>query len=425
MSSNSIPQMILAQLKNYREVFQKRSYECFQVLLVSLMTGIARPGIVRASLLSGPGYYNWRRTHTLMRRNRWSHQQLIEKNCETILQSLYGENLPERLFWIVDPTTTEKPFAKKIHGVRVMRRSYKAFGQRSTQKGHGWVMMGLAHKSGPLKYDNLLVGALLKTKKKSATELAKRLLTHARLPKGVKNIMVGDREFGSIKAIKLLGPKQIHTLIRMKRDERVYPKELPERTGKRGRPLQYGESWHVSKMPKKRWGGHGKVQTKVSGRKRWVSVWSCIVRRRGLKGEVKIFRIKLPKKIIYLQSSDLEMSISEAVWGYFSRQTIEPQIQTAKDLGLGSYRGRKAKGVHRWGTMICVAQSLLQQIALVEEQREQLPFLNWGWYGNEKSVGAIQRRLLTMMIQEGLFEGFSARLELDSDPEENSQQAEE
>lgn len=407
MSVPTIPDFLEQMLQPFRKLFHLASWESFKVITLGLMLELATGSLVRATLLTGPEY-NWRRVHDFMRRNQWSHQKTIATHCATTVKGLYGDELPEKLYWVADGTTTDKPSAKKIHGVRVMRRAGKRFGQRGTHKGHGWVLLGLLSKSGPLAHRCSLVGGLLKTKTSSETDLACRLVTHARLPKNTTNIVVFDRGFGSIKIPKKLEPKGVKSLVRMKGDDRVYELKAPELTGQRGRPRKYGKSWQVRYLPSTQWGATQKVQTKVNGRKRWVPVKSCIMRRKGLDVKVKVFRVKLPKKYLYLQSTDLSMTAAEAVWGYLSRQSIEVAIGEAKQLGLGKYRGRKAKGVRRWATMVCIVQSLLQQMASVEEEEQQLPLLNWPWYGKENTVGAVRRRFITKMLQEGLYQGFSA-----------------
>jgi hypothetical protein len=42
-----------------------------------------------------------------------SPQALMAELTALILRLIYGGQLPERLFWIVDSTQTEKPFAEK------------------------------------------------------------------------------------------------------------------------------------------------------------------------------------------------------------------------------------------------------------------------------------------------------------------------
>ena len=410
MSSPIIPDFLAQMLSPFRKLFHAASWDSFRAIILGLLLELSNSSLVRASLVSGPEY-NWRRTHDFMRRNRWSHQKTIATHCSTTVQSLYGDSLPEKLFWAADGTTTDKPSARKIHGVRTMRRSYKRYGQRTTHRGHGWVVLGLLSKTGRLSHRCSLIGGLMKTRHSSETDLACRLVTHARLPKQTTNIVVCDRGFGSIKAVKKLEPKGIKVLVRMKKDDRVYEVDAPPPTGKRGRPRTYGYSWQVSRLPMSHWGATEKVQTKVSGKKKWVSVKSCVLRRKGLAVLVKVFRVKLPKKVLYLQSTDLSLTAGEAVWGYLGRQSIEVAISEAKELGLGDYRGRRAKGVRRWATMVCIAQSLLQQMSQREELREQLPRLNWPWYEKENTVGAVRRRLITGLIQEGLFEGFSSQWE--------------
>lgn len=101
MSSPIIPDFLAQMLSPFRKLFHAASWDSFRAIILGLLLELSNSSLVRASLVSGPEY-NWRRTHDFMRRNRWSHQKTIATHCSTTVQSLYGDSLPEKLFWAAD-----------------------------------------------------------------------------------------------------------------------------------------------------------------------------------------------------------------------------------------------------------------------------------------------------------------------------------
>src|SRR6266849_4109123 len=112
-----IPPEVAHWLQGLSSAFHSTSWESAGYLLIGLLYGHARSSVVRAAQLA-PDDYNWRRLHDFLRIGRWKGSELVAVLIAQILQTLYPEALPGRLWWVLDVTEKEKAFAEKIPGIK-------------------------------------------------------------------------------------------------------------------------------------------------------------------------------------------------------------------------------------------------------------------------------------------------------------------
>ena len=142
------------------------------------------------------------------------------------------------------------------------------------------------------------------------------------------------------------------------------------------------------------------MKLRVAGREREVEVASAEMLLRGVRAgaaqAVRVIIVSVPSSKLkpwYLLTTDLEMSVEEAVRAYGGRQQIELNFDEVKELGLANYQGRSGQGVRRWPLFLCTAHMLLKFMA-TETLFVSLPKLNWSWYSKEQTVGHVRRRLI-------------------------------
>jgi hypothetical protein len=318
------------------------------------------------------------------------------------LATLYPSGLPARLFWLADATHAEKPYARRVASIHWFHRTKQIAGRAKQLKGHCYLFAAHLYRHGQKQlWASVLVGALIYVKGRSPSELTGELAGHLRLPEQVRHVWVVDRGLLSRPLLRSLGRQQQFALGRIKCNQVLYFAPRRQHRG-RGRRKIYGARCRVDQL-RKRYGERlqgQKMKLRVAGCEREVEVASAELLLRGVTTKmaqaVRVILVSVPGSKLqpwYLLTTDLEMSVEQAVQAYSGRQQIEVNFDEVKELGLANYQGRSGQGVRRWPLFLCVAQMLLKFIA-TEALSVSLPKLNWSWYSKEETVGQVRRRLI-------------------------------
>jgi Transposase DDE domain len=377
------------------------AFDSFSFLLMGLLVGDAKHGTVRASVFA-PADYQPQRLSDLFCLHKLSHQAFMARLASLALATLYPSGLPARLFWLSDATYAEKPYARRVASVHWFHRTKQVAGRAKKLKGHCYLFAAHLYRHGQQQlWASVLVGTLIYVKGRSPSELTGELARQLRLPEQVRHVWVVDRGLLSRPLLRSLGTQQQFALGRIKCNQVLYFAPLRQHRG-RGRPKTYGARCRVDQL-RKRYGERlqeQKMKLRVAGREREVEVASAEVLLRGVTAkaacDARAIIVSVPGSKLqpwYLLTTDLEMSVEEAVRAYGGRQQIEVNFDEVKDLGLANYQGRSGQGVRRWPLFLCVTQMVLKLIA-TETLLVSLPKLNWSWYSNEQTVGQVRRRLI-------------------------------
>ena len=397
----SLPSEIIHFIQHFRPLMRAEVFDSFSFLLMGLLVGEAKHGSVRASVFA-PADYQPQRLSDLFCRHKLSHQAFMAGLARLALATLYPTGLPARLFWLSDATHTEKPYAQRVASIHWFHRTKQIAGRAKQVKGHCYVFAAHLYRHGQQQlWASVLVGALLYVKGRSPAQLTGELARHLRLPEPVRHVWVVDRGLLSRPLLRSLGEQQQFALGRLKCNQVLYFAPRRQHRG-RGRRKTYGVGCRVDQL-RKRYGERfeeQKMKLRVAGCEREVEVASAEVLLRGVTAQAachaRVIIVSVPGgklKPWYLLTTDLELSVEEAVRAYSGRQQIEVNFDEVKELGLGNYQGRSGQGVRRWPLFLCLAQMLLKFIA-TESLLVRLPKLNWSWYSKEQTVGQVRRRLV-------------------------------
>src|SRR5215212_8824480 len=398
----ALPPALQATLQPFRFLFHADTWPVFLCVLTGLLTGHTTLACVRASLLTAG--VKWHQCCDFFRRARWSRTAFLRETTALVLRTLYPEGLPARLWWVADTTTSDKPSARKVFGIRRCWRHCRRPGQAPVHQGHGWVLLAHLHQRPDRSWQALLVGALLWLQLRCAPpgRLTAALVAQRGLPAQATHVVVSDRGLSRRQLVRDLRARGCHSVTRLRRNTVVYtPAPPPARPGP-GRPRKYGDKFRVDALdrqlltatPVTVW-GDGRWQAATARRG---TFW-----RKGLPEPVEIVIVETARRAPwYLQATDPALSTAEIVGGYHGRHAIEPAIHEANALGLDRYHGRTERGVRRWPLPICLAHSLLALVALGALPLD-LPELGWPWYPREDTVGQVRRRLLAALAQAGIF----------------------
>lgn len=398
-----LPSQLVTFITMFRPLMRAEVFDTFSLLLTGLLIGEAKFGAVRASVFAPPDYQP-QRISDFFTRHRVSPQALMAQLTALVLRTLYGGQLPTRLFWIADSTVTEKPYAEKIASIGLFHRTKRVVGRAKHLKGHCYLCAAHLYQAGtgrPESWGSLLCGALLYVKGTSLPTLVSRLATHLRLPAGVRHLWLVDRGLLCRRLLRALDGLEQFALGRVRCNQVVY--FAPRRQPSRGRRKIYGAKCRVDHLlrdfPERlRWQCS---KLKVQGKERVVEIADAEILLRGVfrarpcLARVLVVRVPGLKKLKpwYLLSTDLELDPVAAVEAYAGRAQIEVNFDEAKELGLGHYQGRSGSGVRRWPVLISITQALLKLVATGLIKLE-LPTLNWSWYRCEQTVGQMRRRLI-------------------------------
>jgi hypothetical protein len=397
----SLPSELISFISALRPLMRAEVFDSFCFLLMGLIVGEAKSGTVRASVFA-PARYQPQRLSDLFCRHKLSHQAFMAALARLALAALYSEGLPERLFWIADSTTTEKPFAERVSGLGWFHRTKRVAGRLKKLWGHGYLFAAHLYRYGQAQaWASVLCGALLYVKGRSLPELTGALARHLCLPPEVRHVWVVDRGLLSRPLLRALDRQGQFALGRARCNQVVYFAPRRQKRG-RGRKRMYGAKCRVDKLlsrfPERL--QHRRMRLHVQGREREVRVASAPVLLRGVRRgrplEARVIVVTAPRSRLkpwYLLTTDLELGVEEAVRAYAGRQQIEVNFDEVKELGLGHYMGRSGQGVRRWPLFLCVAQMTLKFIA-TGVLKMSLPRLNWSWYKKETTVGQVRRRLV-------------------------------
>src|SRR5262250_764208 len=113
-------------------------FTSFGYLLTGVLSGEAKVGTARASVFAPADYWP-QRLSDLFCRHKLSGQAVMAHLASIVLSHRYPCGLPERLFWIADATSTEKPYAQHIASVDWFHRLKHVAGRAKSLKGHSYV----------------------------------------------------------------------------------------------------------------------------------------------------------------------------------------------------------------------------------------------------------------------------------------------
>jgi hypothetical protein len=398
-----LPIPLQTTLRSFRPLVHATTWLVFLCVLTGLLTGHTTLACVRASLLCA--HVSWQQCCDFFRRARWSRAAFLAATTALVLRALYPDGLPARLWWVIDTTTSDKPSARQVFGIRTFWRGCRRPGQTRTHQGHGWLLLAHLYQRADGSWQALLIGALLWLQLRCAppARLASVLVAQLQLPPQVSHVVVSDRGLNSCQGVRWLRAQDCHSVTRLKRNTVVYtPADVPAVRG-RGRPRKYGTKYRVDALDRSLLTEQPAITVWVDGRWQPATAWRGTFWRKHLPELVTLVIVETAGRAPwYLQTTDPTLTTEEIVAGYHGRHAIEPAIQAANALGLDRYHGRTARGVRRWPLLSCLAHSLLALLAL-GALALPLPTLGWPWYHREDSVGQLRRRLLAALAQAGIF----------------------
>jgi hypothetical protein len=231
-----LPPALHMALQSFRFRFHADTWPVFLCVLTGLLAGHTTRACVRASVLSAG--VTWQQCGAFYRRARWSRAAFLRATTGLLLHTLYREGLPARLWWVADTTTSDKPSARKVFGIRRFGRHCGRPGQAAVHRGPGWVLLAHLYQRPDQSWQALLVGALrwLQLRYASPGRLTATLVAQLGLPAQAQHVVVSDRGLGSRELLRALRAQGCHSVPRLRRNTVVYTPAPPPAAPRRGPP---------------------------------------------------------------------------------------------------------------------------------------------------------------------------------------------
>ena len=298
---DSLPSELFSFIQHLRPLFRAEVFDSFCFLLTGLLVGEAKQGTVRAAVFA-PADYQPQPLSDLFCRHKLSHQAFMAQLARLALATLYSSGLPERLFWIADSTTTEKPFAERISGVPWFHRTKRVAGRAKQLTGHCYLFAAHRYRHGREQgWASVLCGALRYVKGRSLPHLTGDLIQQLRLPDGVGHVWIVDRGLLTRPVRRAVTRQAQFALGRVRCNQVVYfaPRRQPRG---RGRRRSYGAKWRVDKLLKRfpERLRQQKMSLRVQGRARQVPVAEAEVLLRGVLASrplvARVIVVRVPRR---------------------------------------------------------------------------------------------------------------------------------
>jgi len=173
-----------------------------------------------------------------------------------------------------------------------------------------------------------------------------------------------------------------HVIGQVRKDTALY--DVPERTGKRGRPRKYGEKYTLERVASL---NEARVKTKIYGRWQPLRYRTVIAKARFLDGQlVKVVWVQFEnedgtlKPARLLLTTRTEMSGIDIIKAYAKRWSIEPMFHQLKNRwGWNETWQQSRQVLHRWVQVISIGYALVQLLTYWKESAAQEIVLDIPW----------------------------------------------
>jgi hypothetical protein len=373
-----------------------RSVPTFIELLVGAM--LTQAGFVTQAWLAVNMHRHWTSYYKWLQKGKWSWVKLGIQMAKLLITFFPKQ---QKWFLVIDDTIIYRN-SKKAPGSKINHQHGSKANRPKYVRGQNWVSLASVVTKGLSTAAIPLLFRMMRLDGNTSKLDAAKVLIRAILPVfAAKNTcLLIDSWYMRGKLILYALEKGIHVIGQVRKDTALY--DIPQRTGKRGRPRKYGDKYtpeRIAQLPEKR------ERHFVYGKEQWIHYKSVIARARFLKG-------KLVRAVwVYFEDEDgvitkerliLATNITLTPWevisSYAKRWSIETMFaQIKNNWGWKEAWQQSRQVLHRWTQILSIGYALPQLLAIIGgAQINKLSYLT-PWRSN-KSITAGQVRLWLKMI---------------------------
>ena len=351
-----------------------RSVPTFIELMIGAM--LTQAGFVTQAWLAISMHRHWTSYYKWLQKGKWSWVALGLQMAKLLIKFFPNQ----QGFLVMDDTiifrSSKKAPGSKInhqHGTKANRPQYV--------RGQNWLSMAAVISHGLSAAAIPLLSAMMTADgNTSKLDMAKILIRTIFPVFDDKYVcLLLDSWFMRKKLILYALSKGFHVIGQVRKDTALY--DIPERTGKKGRPRKYGDKYtpaRIAYLSQKR------ERLFVYGKWQWVRYKSVVAKARFLNGgQVRVVWVCLednkgdPLNERLILATDIFVSPCKIITAYARRWTIETMFSQIKNnWGWKEAWQQTSLVLHRWTQVLSIGYAIPQLLALKgEKQIAMLPGL--------------------------------------------------
>jgi len=372
-----------------------RSVPTFIELLIGAM--LTQAGFVTQAWLAVNMHRHWTSYYKWLQKGKWSWVKLGTQMAKLLIAFFPKQ----QWFLIIDDTIIYRN-SKKAPGSKINHQHGSKANRPKYVRGQNWVSLASVVTKGLSTAAIPLLFRMMRLDGNSSKLDAAKVLLKTILPvfAAEKTCLLIDSWYMRGTLILYALEKGIHVIGQVRKDTALY--DIPQRTGKRGRPRKYGDKYtpeRVAQLPEKR------ERHFIYGKEQWVHHKSVIARARFLKGRlVRAVWVYFEDEHGVITNERLILATKitlnpwEIISAYAKRWNIETMFaQIKNNWGWKEAWQQSRQVLHRWTQILSIGYALPQLLALIGgAQINKLSYLT-PWRTN-KSITAGQVRLWLKMI---------------------------
>ena len=373
-----------------------RSVPTFIELLIGAM--LTQAGFVTQAWLAVNMHRHWTSYYKWLQKGKWSWVKLGIQMAKLLITFFPKQ----QRFLIIDDTIIYRN-SKKAPGSKINHQHGSKANRPKYVRGQNWVSLAsVVTKDLSVAAIPLLFRMMRLDGNTSKLDAAKVLLK-AILPvfAAEKTCLLIDSWYMRGTLILYALNNGIQVIGQVRKDTALY--DVPERTGKRGRPRKYGDKYtpeRIADLPEKR------ERHFIYGKEQWVHFKSVIARARFLKGtRVRAVWVYFEDEngVITNERLILATNITLTPWevisSYAKRWSIETMFaQIKNNWGWKDAWQQSRQVLHRWTQILSIGYALPQLLAIIGgDQISKLSYLT-PWRTNKSNTAGQVRLWLKMIL---------------------------
>jgi hypothetical protein len=360
-----IPRALFDAITFLAQALPKRSVPTFLELLFGAM--LTQTGFVTDAILAVDTVRHWNSYYKWLHFGKWSWVALGRQTVRLALQMF----LRRRCFLMIDDTIVFRS-SKKAPGSAIHHQHGCKTNRPTYVRGQCWVTLALTLSKGFRSLGVPILSRLARQGGNAGKLVAAKTLLRVIAPlfKGFQTILLMDSWYMRCSLILYALEHGMQVIGQVRRDTAFF--QLPERTGKRGRPRKYGDrvstSW-IDSLPEVR------MECSIYGKTQMVYYRDAVVLARFLNGRaVRIVWSQLETedgsrtKPSVILSTDTVLSAARIIVSYGRRWSVEDLFNQLKNRWGWKETWQQTRQVlHRWVQILSISYAIPQLLVLLDD----------------------------------------------------------
>lgn len=360
-----IPRALFDAITFLAQALPKRSVPTFLELLFGSM--LTQTGFVTDAILAVNTVRHWNSYYKWLHFGKWSWVALGRQTVRLALQMF-----PRRRWFLMIDDTIVFRSSKKAPGSAIHHQHGCKTNRPTYVRGQCWVTLALTLSKGFRSLGVPILSRLARQGGNSGKLVAAKTLLRVIAPlfKGFQTVLLMDSWYMRCSLILYALEHGMQVIGQVRRDTAFF--QLPERTGKRGRPRKYGDrvstTW-IDSLPEVR------MECSIYGKTQMVYYRDAVVLARFLNGRaVRIVWSQLETedgsrtKPSVILSTDTGLSAARIIVSYGRRWSVEDLFNQLKNRWGWKETWQQTRQVlHRWVQILSIGYAIPQLLVLLDD----------------------------------------------------------